>query len=79
MLRSSTQPLVSWTIWPPSSRIRRWRSTSWMRARYTDRKLFMFFTSARVPSWVLPLGRRLMLASHRKFPSCMLAVETPRY
>ena len=43
------------------------------------RKLFMFLSSDRVPNSSLPFGRMLMLASHRKLPSCILTVDTPRY
>ena len=39
----------------------------------------MFLTSVRVPKVSLPAGLMLTLASQRKLPSCMFAVETPRY
>ena len=39
----------------------------------------MFLISVRVNSSVLPAGRMLTLASHRKLPSSMLPVDTPRY
>ena len=54
-----------------------WRSISNSSARSTARKEFMFLTSTLVPRAVAPTGRRETLASQRKAPSSMLAVETP--
>ena len=39
----------------------------------------MFFTSTFVPYSSEPLGRMEMLASHRKLPCSMSAVDTPMY
>ncbi len=41
------------------------------------RKLFMFFSSALVPSSFVPAGRSEMFASQRRLPSSMFTSEAP--
>ena len=52
--------------------VRAWRFSSYFRAAKTCWKEFLFFNSVRVPNSSLPVGRREILASHRKLPSSML-------
>ena len=56
-----------------------WRRASYSRAAWMPLKVFMFFISTFVPSFVSPTGRIEMFTSERMLPSSRLQSLTPAY